>query len=118
MQPDNLFHRLGDVCSVIVQMCTGNRYPTRYLTRKVSRYYRSFKRTAPDKSDEFIVNMVAAWRMSESTKPENQRRWFALLKDLKENPQTDLNKVTVSMLCIEFGLDEVVVTRLIVSGGK
>ena len=41
-----------------------------------------------------------------SLKPQTKAGYFALLKEMTAEPQSDLKRVTVSMLCIEHGLDE------------
>jgi len=106
MNSDHLLYRLGDASAVAIQMLGGNKHPTRGLTRRVTRYYRDFRATSPEKPESFIVHMVAAWLMTELATPKTQARWHALLKQLKEEPESDLKRVAVSMACIDNGLDE------------
>jgi len=105
---DSLFSRLGDITSMLFQLCSGNRHPTRHLTRRVARYYRLFRATSPEKPESFIVNMVAVARLTDLSilRPQTKGRCRTLLRELKDQPESDLKRVTVSMLCIEYDLDE------------
>ena len=108
MEADNFLNRLGDTASMLFQVCCGHRHPTRHLTRRVERYYRRFKATSPEKPETFIVNMVAVARLMDLSilRPQTKGRCSALLKELKDHPESDLKLVTVSMLCIEYDLNE------------
>jgi hypothetical protein len=72
MNSDNLLYRLGDASAVAIQMMGGNMHPTRGITRRVTRYYRDFRATSPDKPESFIVHMVAAWLMTEFATPQTK----------------------------------------------
>jgi hypothetical protein len=108
MDPDNLFNRLADTVAMLFQLCTGERHPTRHLTRKIARDYRAFKATSPEKPESFIVHTAAVWRLTNLSilRPQTKGRCSALLKELKDQPPGDLKQVAVSILCIEYDLDE------------
>src|SRR5215510_7976307 len=108
MDADSLFHRLGDAVSMLIQMCMGNRHPTRHLTRKVARYYYLYRARSPERPESFIVHLVAIVRLTDlsTLRPQAKGRCRALLKELNDSPESDLKRVTVSMLCIEYDLDE------------
>ena len=108
MDADSLFCRLGDTASALLQLCTGIRHPTRHITRKVARSYRRFRATSPEEPESFIVTLVAVARLIDLSilKPQTKGRCRALMKELKDCPESDLKRVTVSMLCIEYDLDE------------
>jgi hypothetical protein len=108
MDLDSLLNRLGDTAAMMIQLCAGNRHPTRHLTRKVARYYRRFRETSPGKPESFIVNLVAVARLTDLSllRPQTKGRCRALMKELKDQPESDLKRVAVSILCIEYDLDE------------
>ncbi len=102
----DFLQRLGDAVCMLAGALCGNPCSTRPYTRRIQRHYRAFKASNPDKPESFIIQLVAAWLMSEWAKPETRSRWSALLRELRDRPTDDLKRAAVSIICIQNGVDE------------